>query len=65
VFTKLEIIFHYTNLSFTDKQKEDLVKLYDVLESNNIFSLIFQAMNEQELAFITNGVTKCSEAVYT
>lgn len=65
VFTKLEIIFHYTNLSFTDKQKEDLVKLYDILESNNIFSLVFQAMNEQELTFIINGVTKCSEAIYT
>ena len=38
VFTKLEIVFAYTNLSFTEKQKEDLVKLYDILESNNIFN---------------------------
>ena len=32
VFLRLEIIFNYTNISFTDKQKEDLVKLYDILE---------------------------------
>ena len=38
VFTNLEIIFTYTNIAFTDKQKEDLVKLYDILESNNIFN---------------------------
>ena len=40
VFTALEIVFTYTNISFTDKQKEDLIKLYDILESNNIFNLI-------------------------
>ena len=28
VFTALEIVFTYTNISFTEKQKEDLVKLY-------------------------------------
>ena len=49
LFTKLEVIFYYTNLTFTDKQKEDLVKLYDILESNGIFEQIFAAMNSLEL----------------
>lgn len=65
VFTKLEIIFAYTNLSFTEKQKEDLVKLYDILESNNIFNQILSAIDELELQFICDGVEKCSEAIYT
>ena len=65
VFTKLEIVFTYTNLSFTEKQKEDLVKLYDILESNGVFSQILSAMNETELKFICDGVEKCSNAIYT
>ena len=65
VFTKLEIIFAYTNLSFTEKQKEDLVKLYDILESNNIFNQILSMIDELELKFICDGVEKCSEAIYT
>ena len=31
MFLDLEMIFKYTNLTFTDKQKEDLPKLYDLL----------------------------------
>lgn len=65
VFTKLEVIFAYTNLSFTEKQKEDLVKLYDILESNNIFNQILSMIDESELQFICDGVEKCSEAIYT
>ena len=29
VFANLEIMYAYTNISFTDKQKEDPTKLYD------------------------------------
>lgn len=64
VFTKLEIIFYYTNLTFTDKQKEDLVKLYDLMESNGIFDLIFDKMNEQELNNIFDSVNECAQAIY-
>lgn len=31
VYMDLAIVFNYTNLTFTDKQKEDLYKLYDLL----------------------------------
>lgn len=65
VFTNLEIIFTYTNLSFTDKQKEDLVKLYDILESNNIFNQIIAAIPSEEYNSIIDGVQKCSDAIYT
>lgn len=34
IFMDLEIVFNYTNLSFTEKQKEDLYKLYDLLSSS-------------------------------
>lgn len=65
VFTNLEIIFTYTNLSFTDKQKEDLVKLYDILESNNIFNQIIAAIPSEEYNCLIDGIQRCSDAIYT
>lgn len=65
VFTSLEIIFAYTNISFTEKQKEDLVKLYDLLESNNIFNTIIAEIPQVEYSAIVNGVEECADAVYT
>ena len=31
IFTTLEIIFNYADITFTEKQKEDPVKLYDLV----------------------------------
>jgi len=38
----------YTNISFTEKQREDEFKLYDTLKSNGFFELFFKAFNEDE-----------------
>ena len=65
VFTKLEILFAYTNISFTEKQKEDSIKLFDLLEGNNIFNIIINNIPEIEYNCIVNGVKQCGEAVYT
>lgn len=65
VFTSLEIVFAYTNLSFTDKQKEDLIKLYDLFEENNIFNLVIAGIPEIEYQSIIDGVQECSDAIYT
>lgn len=65
VFTALEIVFAYTNISFTDKQKEDPVKLYDIMESNGIFNAIIDAIPKVEYKAIIDGVEECAEAVYT
>ena len=37
VIGTIEIIMAYTNLSFTEKQKEDYAKLYDLLEENGMY----------------------------
>lgn len=65
VFTSLEIVFAYTNISFTEKQKEDLIKLYDIMESNNIFNLIIEAIPEVEYESIISGIEECTGAIYT
>ena len=38
----------YTNISFTEKQREDELKIYDNLKSNGFFELFFQTINEDE-----------------
>ena len=40
LFMVIETVFAYSNLSFTEKMKEDLFKLYDIFISTNIFSNI-------------------------
>jgi len=46
MFLVLEITFAYTNISFTDKQKEDLFKLYDLIVSSGLWNEIWSCRNE-------------------
>lgn len=45
---ELNLVYMYTNISFTEKQREDEFKLYDTLKSNGFFNLFYQALNEDE-----------------
>lgn len=65
LFATLEIIENYTNITFTDKQKEDPAKLYDLLVENDLVSLIFDEIPKEEFDFVYNGIIKCSEAIYS
>ena len=65
VFTELEIIFTYTNISFTDKQKEDLPKLYDMLKSSGIIETIIQSIPTKELDILLSGIWRSVESIYT
>ena len=48
----------YTNLSFTDKQKEDEAKLYDVLRSNGFFEALLPVMSENEYQELFNYINE-------
>ena len=52
----LEIIFTYTNISFTEKQKEDLFKLYDLMKGNGLIQKVKDNMQAEELAEIIETV---------
>lgn len=52
----IEIIFTYTNISFTEKQKEDLFKLYDLMKGSGLLKMIKDNMNAEELAEIIEVV---------
>lgn len=56
MFFHLNLVFMYTNLSFTEKQKEDLTNLYDVLESNDIIVNVINNMPEDEYAYLNKMI---------
>lgn len=60
----IEIIMAYTNLSFTEKQKEDIAKLYDLLEENGITNEIISQIPKTEYEFILKGIDETVESVY-
>ena len=64
VIGTLEIIMAYTNISFTEKQKEDVAKLYDLLDSNGVINTIIAAIPEEEYNFVIDGIDDTVEAVY-
>ena len=60
----MEIIFAYTDISFTEKQKEDIAKLYDQMASSGVIANITKAIPTGELEIISQGVKDSIEAVY-
>ena len=65
VFLTLEILYHYTNINFTDKQKEDPVKLYDLVVSSGLVNKVTNLIPEEELDEVINGVAQSVKAIYT
>ena len=63
-YCTLEIIYAYTNIKFTDKQLEDEGKLFDLMEENGLFDMIFSAIPEEESEFIMDSCEKAAEAIY-
>ena len=64
VFTVLEMIDFYTNISYTEKQKEDPAKLYDLIISNNLAKTITGAIPQVELDELMSGIKDSVEAIY-
>jgi hypothetical protein len=64
MFTKLELVFAYTNLSFTDKQKSDLFKLYDQIVSSGLLDEIINVIGS-EYVTIKAQVQETIESIYS
>ena len=64
IYTKLNIIENYTNITFTDKQKEDVCKLYDLFKESGLMEEIFNAIPEQEIMEIENSIKKAIKSIY-
>lgn len=64
IYTKLNIIENYTNITFTDKQKEDVCKLYDLFKESGLMEEILNAIPEQEIMEIENSIKKAIKSIY-
>lgn len=64
--TVLEVTFAYTNINFTDKQKEDRQSLYDLLVSSGLWSEIEEKLCDEnnEFNFINDTVRAVINEVY-
>ena len=64
VFTTIGILEYYTNINFTEKQKEDPAKLYDLVISNDFAGKIMEAIPEEEYEELIDGIEESIEAYY-
>ena len=64
VYTVLEVISTYTNISWTEKQNEDPCKLYDLLVASGLSSTIFKAIPTEELNELLTGINDTVDAYY-
>lgn len=64
VYFVLEVIYAYTNLSFTDKQKEDPCKLYDLFTTNEVWQKLWDVIPASEKEFLTTCLYKSIESIY-
>ena len=56
MYYHLYLIYLMTNITFTDKQKEDEEKLYDVLLSNGLIDAVIAAIPESIYAGLLNKI---------
>lgn len=64
LYLTLEVVYAYTNLSFTEKQKENPFKLYDSLVSSGFVTNLMAMMNETELDEVRNFTYEVIDNIY-
>lgn len=64
LYIYLETIFAYANLNITDKQKENLPKLYDLFVSSGLGDLIIEAIPEDERDWIADQAYDTIDRIY-
>lgn len=65
VYTALEVLDFYTNINFTDKQREDPTKIYDMFKGNGLLDKIIEAIPQEEYGSVMSGIYRSIDAVYT
>ena len=64
IFELIEIILTYTNINVTDKQSEDILKLYDLFISSGFADVVKNAIPEEELNYIDDSVWATIKEIY-
>lgn len=63
IFIRLEIILAYANINTTDKQREDIFKLYDML-AGELGDKILELVPVEEYNFISQTTWQIIEGIY-
>ena len=65
IYFAIEMVDAYTNISFTEKQKEDVCKLFDSITSSGLLAVIRDAIPEEEYGYLYHDINACVSAVYS
>ena len=64
MYFALYLVYTYSNISFTEKQKEDEYKIYDSLKSNGILDKIIEAIEDDEYNDLYTLLVETEEKYY-
>lgn len=64
LYTILEVVYAYTNLTFTPKQKEDPFKLYDLLVSTGLYDNITNHICREDLEELEGSIWDTIKSIY-
>lgn len=64
MFMDLEVVYRYTNINFTEKQKEDPAKLYDLLAGSGLLGEIIMLIPPAEYKSIIMWLGKTANNIY-
>lgn len=64
IFTILEMIDYYTNISLTEKQKADVFKTFDLFVNSGLSAVIFDKINPYEYNQIKSWVHELINSIY-
>ena len=64
LFITINIIEKYTNITFTEKQKEDLGKLYDLFVGSGLYNEIISRIPDSEIDYIKTNINKTIHSIY-
>lgn len=65
MFFHLHLIYMYTNLVFTDKQREDESKIYDTLVSNGLLDKVLEAIPDTEFDTLYSYLNEQEKIILT
>lgn len=65
IYQIVKMIIAYTNISFTDKQKEDIYKLYDLIAGSGLAAVVLNAIPADEYDFILEGTEETIQSIYS
>ena len=64
LYALLEIIEAYTNINFTEKQKENPAKIYDLFQDNGLLNQIILAIPKEEYQQLKDSLYRSIEEIY-